>query len=240
MSGLADHDSACLAPDELQRAARFQFPVHKNRFVASRVWLRSVLAQFTNSSPTSLQFEQHPLGKPFLVEPKTGLEFNFSRSEMNCICAATQGCKIGIDIENVRPLSDMHATALTIFDDADFRAWSTLDNQEQQFAFFRSWTRKEAIAKANGAGISLGVENIKVPVSKLPLASFQRTTVDGMSYLFSDLDVEPNIAASVAMELEPHETFLRYEDLAKQMLKVDTAEPFPETHHFVGEIVLQQ
>jgi 4'-phosphopantetheinyl transferase len=57
-----------LSPDERERATRFHFPIHRQRFIAARGLLRTVLARYVNTSPQSLRFSYGPHGKPALAD----------------------------------------------------------------------------------------------------------------------------------------------------------------------------
>ena len=70
---LADLDSpprplaelaATLAAEGRERAARFRFPEHRDRFIAGRGLLRGLLAAYLDRPAAALRFEQGPHGKP--------------------------------------------------------------------------------------------------------------------------------------------------------------------------------
>ena len=143
------------------------------------------------------------MGKPYLQEPKSDLQFNFSRSEDCCVCAVLPRESIGVDIEIFKPLVDMENTAATIFNAADLDAWKMLSDDLRRTAFFRCWTRKEAIAKANGEGLTLGVKRIAVEVSESPLQEMEHVLVQGRPYWLTDVDMRPDASISCAIQIEP-------------------------------------
>src|SRR5262245_47390432 len=55
-----------LTGDELTRAERFRFPVHRARFIAARGALREILGGYLGVEPTRLRFSYNLWGKPFL------------------------------------------------------------------------------------------------------------------------------------------------------------------------------
>src|ERR1041384_4470701 len=75
--------SAMLSANERERAARFHFEQHRNRFIAGRGFLRIVLRRYLRSEPLAVEFDYGPHGKPALAGrlAETGLHFNLAHSE---------------------------------------------------------------------------------------------------------------------------------------------------------------
>src|SRR5688572_27314125 len=57
-----------LSPDEQERAARFRFDVHRNRFIAGRGILRQILSQCLRIPAERVEFRFTRHGKPELSE----------------------------------------------------------------------------------------------------------------------------------------------------------------------------
>src|SRR5690348_1131885 len=97
-----------LCPQELERAARFHFEQHRNRFIVAHGWLRQLLATYLGCPPAALQFEQGAKGKPFLSGPSgsEGLQFNLTHSGILSLVAVCAGSPIGVDVEELRRLED--------------------------------------------------------------------------------------------------------------------------------------
>ena len=159
---LADLDAAdsgdealgILSEDERVRAKRFVFDVHRRRFIACRAWLRAQLAGRLGCPAASLRFEYGPVGKPALAGGGP-LRFNVSHSDRYALLALADGVEIGVDIERLRPLSDMNALAERVFSAAERAALAAVAADGRVDAFFAGWTRKEAYIKARGEGIGL-------------------------------------------------------------------------------------
>src|SRR5256714_12674581 len=58
--------SALLSREERMRASRFHFQVHRSRFVAGRVLLRTVLSHYLGLDPAKIVFSYGKAGKPHL------------------------------------------------------------------------------------------------------------------------------------------------------------------------------
>ncbi|AFY54564.1 phosphopantetheine--protein transferase [Rivularia sp. PCC 7116] len=63
---LLEEFTQILAEDELVRARRFHFELHRQRFIAARGILRSILGRYLNIEPSKIKFGYEAHGKPFL------------------------------------------------------------------------------------------------------------------------------------------------------------------------------
>lgn len=94
-------------------------------------------------------------GKPYL---RNGPGFNISHSGNRVVCALTDQSNIGIDIEEVKdiPIDDFN-TQFTK------QEWDMITRaREPGRAFYRYWTAKECILKADGAGLQLPMADLKI------------------------------------------------------------------------------
>ena len=158
-----DSALAVLSDDEQARARRFVFDIHRRRFVAGRAALRARLAERLGRAAGSLRFEYGPVGKPALAGGDT-LRFNVSHSDRYALLAMGERAEVGVDIERIRPLSDMNALAERVFSGAERAALAEVPGDRKADAFFAGWTRKEAYIKARGDGIGL-LDAIEVTLS---------------------------------------------------------------------------
>jgi len=145
---------AILSEDEQARARRFVFDVHQRRFVACRAALRARLAERLGCAAGILRFEYGPVGKPALAGGGT-LRFNVSHSDRYALLALGDRVEVGVDIERIRPLTDMNALADRVFSDGERAALAQVPEDRKADAFFAGWTRKEAYIKARGDGIGM-------------------------------------------------------------------------------------
>ena len=70
------------------------------------------------------------------------------------IAVAVSSIAVGIDIEPIRPLADMKSVAEIVLSANERRTLDKLDENDRPQHFFEYWTRKEAIVKAWGEGVS--------------------------------------------------------------------------------------
>jgi 4'-phosphopantetheinyl transferase len=145
-----------LSDDEQERASRFRFPAHQQRFIAGRGILRTILGQYLAVAPAKFQFDYAAHGKPSLQrsvgEPE--LQFNLSHSQDLAVYAIARHHPVGIDLEFLRPVADMQRLAQRFFSAQEYAAIQAFPSDRQQAAFFQYWTGKEALLKAIGQGLT--------------------------------------------------------------------------------------
>jgi 4'-phosphopantetheinyl transferase len=157
---------ASLSADELHRARRFRFQVDRDRFVAGRGLLRSILARYLGMDPGQLRFCYDSGGKPRLARGQTGggLSFNLSHSHDLALYAFVMGREIGIDVERVRREPLEEGLAERFFAPAEVTTLRALPVDRQVEAFYHIWTRKEAYVKATGEGLLVPLDEFEVSV----------------------------------------------------------------------------
>lgn len=151
---------AFLAPDELDRAARFVFERDRRRFILARSTLRLLVGRYLDLSPTQVIFQYGPHGKPALIEGQQsppGLQFNVSHSGEYCLYAIAWGRQVGVDIEVIRSDVEYLSLAERFFTRREYEKLRHTSKQDQPERFFHYWTCKEAYLKARGLGISSGL-----------------------------------------------------------------------------------
>jgi 4'-phosphopantetheinyl transferase len=150
-----------LAPDERDRAERFYFDRHRERFVAARGLLRVILGLYLCRQPESVHFRYGTYGKPALAvcDP---LHFNLSHSGDAALLGVTRVRELGVDLEQVRPRPYLEDIARRFFAPAEVAALAALASEDRELAFFNCWTRKEAFIKAGGEGLSRPLDQFTV------------------------------------------------------------------------------
>ena len=108
-------DAADLRPDERARADRFRAERDRARFIASHAALRVILGAYAGARPEELAFEAGERGKPGLKHPAgTGIEFNLSHSGGWAVVAVARGRRVGVDVEQVRPLAERESIVVPL------------------------------------------------------------------------------------------------------------------------------
>ena len=146
-----------LDPLEHARAGRFHRFEDRRRFIAGRVGIRRLLSAALGSAPV---LSSDGFGKPFCAD--RSVEFNISHSGDVVLVALAAGFQVGIDVERQDPISDMAATWRRNFHPGEVAELDRLDKDEALFGFLRCWTRKEAVSKALGVGLSMALDSFQV------------------------------------------------------------------------------
>jgi 4'-phosphopantetheinyl transferase len=122
-----------------------------HRAVANRDILRGLLAQKFECDLASLTFRDDGWGKPHLAG-LPNVHVNASRSGSHFV-AAIGPQPVGVDVEMVRPLPDRMALATLHLTPSEYRRMAADQEGRRDERFLMGWTRKEACAKAIGAGL---------------------------------------------------------------------------------------
>jgi 4'-phosphopantetheinyl transferase len=166
LTNLDDAPSAiagALNEEERMRADRFHYPRDRIRAIAARGYLRHLLGAYLGTKPEAVQIEYGAWGKPGTA-PGAGqpLAFNLAHSAGFGLYAMAQTSAVGIDLEGVRPMENLREDALHIFAEAECRELFALPESQQRDAFFACWTRKEAIVKLWGEGLTAKLNSFTV------------------------------------------------------------------------------
>lgn len=153
--------SGFLSPDESSRAGRFVRDRDSVAFSVTRGILRVLLARYVNTEPRTIAFKVNEFGKPELLFPsRAGIEFNVSHSGDYSLLAFSR-VPVGVDIQQTSSLS-FADLAPQVFSEPDYLTFKSLTADDQRAAFFNAWTRKEAMIKAIGRGVSIPLTSFDV------------------------------------------------------------------------------
>lgn len=149
--------SAWLSEAERLRSARFATDQLAAAYSAARGQLREILGRALEVAPQQIAFVVQAYGKPAV----TGLEFNLSHSGQIGVCVSSRDCTLGVDVEHLAARRDWAALSDLVFC-LDERA--ELERcLDRDLAFYRLWTCKEAVMKADGRGFALDPQSFRVP-----------------------------------------------------------------------------
>ena len=146
---------------ERQRADRFVFGVHRDRYVVAHGLLRRLVSRYTGASAAGLAFVGEARAKPRLSR-RPSLRFSLSHSGDLGLVALAWNREVGVDVEAIRPLDDLEGLAETCFSPAEKAEFKALPEASRLRAFFEGWTRKEAFLKAIGDGLSRPLSSVEV------------------------------------------------------------------------------
>lgn len=118
--------------------------------------VRGLLATYLDCPASAVRIVHGAHGKPCIVD--VPLEFNLSHGGSALLLGVSRRHALGVDLEparrKIRPATKL---ARRWFAPAEAAALEALPADRQQDAFLRLWTAKEALVKAQGAGIGAGL-----------------------------------------------------------------------------------
>ncbi len=156
-ANLADTDpelSTALSPAEWIRAGRFHFERDRQRFIATRGIVRTILSRYLDMDAGELAFTLGEHGKPALDGVCSTLRFNLSHSDDLLLVAVSHMREVDVDVEFMRPDVPFEALADHYFAPEDAWKLRLLPPAEKAWQFYELWTRAEARLKASGRGLS--------------------------------------------------------------------------------------
>jgi 4'-phosphopantetheinyl transferase len=150
-----------LLPEERTRAERLRAGQVRLQFVVARAVLRTLLGNCLSLDPRDVPITLARYGKP----ETPGVFFNLAHSGAAVLIALCREHPVGIDIEHIGREVEALEIAKSSFTSEEYAALSSIaDHGAQRLAFLRCWTRKEAVVKADGRGLSLSLDSFEVPV----------------------------------------------------------------------------
>lgn len=195
---------------ERSRADRFKFDKHRRRFIVGRAVLRILLGRYLGASPEELTFQYSGHGKPSLSSAWAAesdswpLAFNLSNSNELATYAFARNRRVGIDVEFLRAMPDALKLAQRFFTTVESEAIQK-QGEGIEPAFFRTWTRKEAILKASGEGLSRPLNSFDVSQPDGPLTvSVPDGHGDPTLWRLEDLFPQEGYAGAVAADGGPY------------------------------------
>jgi 4'-phosphopantetheinyl transferase len=151
-----------LDQQERERMQRFYFAPDRARYAVAHANLRRILGGYLDQPAAGLRFHANGFGKPELHQSESSSSLHFSLSHCRSIgvLAVSNGRPVGVDVEEVRPIepevADMHFSA------SEREHLNRLQGDAWRLGFYRCWTRKEAILKAEGVGLSRPLDSFDV------------------------------------------------------------------------------
>jgi 4'-phosphopantetheinyl transferase len=195
--------ASVLSAEELSRAARFRRPELQTEYVLSHGVLRTLLDHYSGIPAREIRYGFGTAGKPHLTPAAIcagrELQFNMSHSGSLALYGITDAPCLGVDVEQMRELTDMEAIADQFFAPGECADLRAMPPKERTQGFFRCWTRKEAFLKATGDGLSVPLDRFRVEFRgkrRPALLEIPHECVI-QDWQIENIDAHPDYAASV-------------------------------------------
>jgi 4'-phosphopantetheinyl transferase len=206
-----------LSFEERDRMQKFLAPRHRHAYLVGHALVRGALARELDCKPSELIFESNAFGKPSLVLPGSSakLEFNLSHTEGICVVALSRFSRVGCDVESLRQPDLEVDIARNFFTPEESAEILTHPPAQQIERLLTYWTLKEAYIKAEGQGLSMGLDTFYFSLqenqpprlmlksgAQQPSAAWQfKQGIIAHHYLFS-LAVEPRQGVDINIEIK--------------------------------------
>ena len=171
--GTLDLRSDPVSPAEEARAQRMRSARRRREFLICRGGLRRILSEVTGIERLAVPIREGAHGKPHLAGHGPShvdlppLRFSLTHSGERFIIALALNMDPGVDVERIRPRRDLARLMRRFFSQSERDA--VAEAPDPLLAFYRVWTRKEAIIKADGRGVSLGLDRFDVSAGEPPV-----------------------------------------------------------------------
>jgi 4'-phosphopantetheinyl transferase len=173
-------------------------PKGRGRFIAGQARLRQSLARYVAPPPKALTFGYGAPGKPVLSLAVPGPFFSLGHSGGVAALGIAQGCGIGIDIERIRAIDG--GVAKRFFFGVEIAALPQLHREDWRRGFYRCWTRKQAVIKAIGTALALGLAFLDISLATGPTACVLRLGgchAAALQWSLADLAVGPDMNGAI-------------------------------------------
>ncbi|MFT7239170.1 MAG: 4'-phosphopantetheinyl transferase [Cyclobacteriaceae bacterium] len=210
-----------LSDDEVKRSKKYRFKIDRDTFIAGRVALRFLIAEYINANPEEICFDHNAQGKPS-VNNSAGLEFNLSNSYGKIVIALCINDIIGVDIEqNTRPV-EIQNIAKSFFSQPEIETLEKISDENKLIAFYNCWTRKEAYIKALGGGLSIPLDQFGVslaPSSKAEILFIEGNSTEPSQWSLVSFDFEHEFTGAIAVRKQEINIRFFHFDLGKTLVE---------------------
>ncbi|TVT53604.1 4'-phosphopantetheinyl transferase superfamily protein [Amycolatopsis rhizosphaerae] len=188
---------ALLDPVEQERHRAYRQDIDRRRFLTGRVLAKTILGQHLGLAPADVRFDAtcDDCGKPHGKPRLPGTEFSISHSG-DRIGLAVAGAPVGLDVESDTRRADDSLISYAL-NETELQALAGLGSTERTAAFFRYWTRKEALMKATGKGLRIPLRSITLDGGRL--AASGDAALDPATTRLADLDPGEGYRGAVAV-----------------------------------------
>jgi 4'-phosphopantetheinyl transferase len=195
---------ALLDDVERERRSAYRREEDRDRFLVGCALAKVALGRYLGRPPETIRVTRtcptcgKPHGKPAL--PGSGIELSLSHSG-DVVVVALAAAPVGVDVEAVAGARfDVDELRRLAFSDDEARVLDGLEASERRRAFLVSWTRKEAVTKAVGAGLAVPLREVVVSPAREPprLLAWPYDDPPEAVWLF-DVGSDPEYPASVAV-----------------------------------------
>ncbi len=186
------------------RSSALKYKKCENRwaFLLGKLLIQKGFAELGVADTYSLSDLEYTMyNKPFI--PMAAVDFNIAHSGHCVICAMSTSCRVGIDIEFINPI-DIEAYYNVMIDEERINIQQSNANEKLN-EFYRYWTAKESVIKADGKGLSIPLKSFLIKDNQVRL--------DKTRWFIKEIPISENYICNLA-------TDNREEELKISLVKV--------------------
>jgi 4'-phosphopantetheinyl transferase len=202
---------AMLNDTERERYGNYRREADQLRFLTGRTLIRAVAGRWLGVEPEAVVLDSScydcgkPHGKPRVVADGAP-EVSISHSGDRVALAVVEGVPVGVDVEEIRD-TEVAELARIAFSPAEREVFARVPEQAARAAFFTYWSRKEAVVKATGKGMTVAMSSFTLSAHDAPPAvvTSENPEVVAERVRMADLEAGDGYRASVAVFAPPAE-----------------------------------
>lgn len=146
-----------LTAEELKKSEAFIRQEDRNRFVLGKIYLRKLVSKYLVMPAEEIQFGLLEFNKPYLLN-MPNFNFNISHSGDFLIIGLANRWQLGVDIELMNSNLDLYNLIYNTMSTTEIG--SILNSKSPREVFYKHWTRKEALLKGVGLGLTDRLKDI--------------------------------------------------------------------------------
>ncbi len=189
---------ARLDEEEGKRVGRTRAGFARDEFVVGRALLRVLVGRAIGCGAGNVVFEVGGHGK-LRVD---GVEFNVSHSRGLVLIALCRGAAVGVDVEGTDGGIEALEIAQGSFAAEEVARIRAAEGKERVREFYSIWTRKEAVTKARGDGLTMELGSFSVADGAERVRLMTEGGAGEEWYAVQDLEVGEGFAAALAVKGE--------------------------------------
>jgi 4'-phosphopantetheinyl transferase len=169
----------------IKKARSYMFEKDACNFLLGKVLLLKGMRKlgYLNIDLNDMRFNE--FSKPYF---NNGFSFNISHSGHYVVCALSKTCNLGIDLEEIKSIQFEHF--INCFSETE---WLYLINAANPLTvFYKFWTKKEAVIKADGKGLG-------IPLSSVGVID-NRVLINSCNWFLTELHIAAGYIAHIATD----------------------------------------
>ncbi len=181
-----DHYLQKLPRSEQEKIKAFRRWEDAQSSLLGKMLLKKVLYDCNLGEHGLDQIQLTQFGRPYI---NSTIDFNLTHSGNYILCASTQNGRLGIDIEKINPIQ--LADYRSVF---NAKEWDSIVNSPSpKIHFYKLWTIKEAVLKAQGNGLSFPPNQVE--------ALHTTINIEGKQWHYHTIELNENYICHLATDI---------------------------------------